>query len=182
MIMSRINKMAKTLLAAVAILSSATAMPAYADTAVGVTKIAILRPLSFFITDQLNFGTVMAGTTAGDVVLAPDGTRTSTGGVILMGNSHQPAVFAGLGSFNQRIDISISSNTINLTGPGAPMQVKTWVIGSTPTALLTTSPLRFRIRGAGGAFQFPLGATLRVGANQLPGVYTGNYTITLVYQ
>ena len=86
------------------------------------------------------------------------------------------------GSFNQRVDISISANTINLTGPGAPMQVKTWVIGSTPSALLTTAPLRFRIRGAGGVFRFLLGATLTVGANQAPGIYTGNYTVILEYQ
>ncbi len=182
MIRSQTHKLTKALFSTAAVLLSAMTMPAYADTATGQSSVAIVRPLSFFIIDELNFGTVLAGATAGNVILAPDGTRTSTGGVVLMGNSHQPGSFAGLGSFNQRVDISITSNTINLTGPGAPMQVKTWIIGSTPTAELTTSPLRFRIRGAGGTFRFPLGATLTVGANQVPGVYTGNYTITLEYQ
>ncbi len=182
MIMSQIRKWAKPLFSAAAILVSASAMPAYAETATGEARVALVRPLSFFIIDEIDFGTVLAGATAGNVILAPNGTRTSTGGVVLMGTSHKPGTFAGQGSFNQRVDISITSNTIDLTGPGAPMQVKTWIIGSTPTAQLTTSPLRFRIRGTAGVFSFPLGATLTVGANQVPGIYTGSYTINLEYQ
>ena len=61
------------------------------------------------------------------------------------------------------------------------MRVRTFVVGSTPTAILTTTPTRFRIAAANGIFTFPLGATLEVGANQAPGKYTGNWSITLNY-
>ena len=86
-----------------------------------------------------------------------------------------------MGANNQRVDISLGAASVLLVGPGAPMRVHTFVIGSTPTAVLTTTPLRFRIGAASGVFAFPVGATLDVAANQLAGKYTGNWSITLDY-
>jgi len=158
------------------------AQPAYAGTTPGSAEITIVRPLSFVIDDNLDFGTVVRGTTAGTVTIAPTGTRTQTGGVALAnGGGHKPASFAGQGAFNQRVDISLGANTIFLNGPGAPMRVRDFVIGSTPTAVLTTTPLRFQIAAPTGIFAFPVGATLEVAANQAPGSYTGNWSITLNY-
>ncbi len=146
------------------------------------TEAIILRPLSFFIVDQLHFGDIIPNPTgAGTVRLQPNGTRTATGGVVLVGNSHQPSRFAGLGRFNQQVVISLQSNSIWIFGPGPRMRVRNFEIGSTPTAILSTSPLRFRITSATGAFNFPLGAILEVGANQPAGDYVGTYTITLNY-
>jgi hypothetical protein len=163
----------------VAALASTSAI---AGTAPANAEVAVVRPLSFIKVDDLNFGKIIPSNVAGQVTLTPAGVRSSTNGIVLVGNTHQPASFAGDGTVNQRVDISLGSNTINLTGPGAPMQVNTFVIGSTPTAVLTTTPLRFRITSATGIFQFPVGATLNVGANQAPGVYNGTWTITLQYQ
>lgn len=164
------------------------AAPASAQQTQGATgnrtaegKAIVLRQLSFFRVQDLDFGNILASTTAGTVRLFPDGTRTKTGTITLVGNSQQPARFAGLGTFNRQVSIAISSNTIQLTGPGAPMTVSNFEIGSTPTAILTTTPLLFRIGSANGQFNFPVGATLAVGANQAPGVYSGSFTITLNY-
>ncbi len=158
------------------------AMPAHADTKVGNAEVTVVRPLSFVIDDGLDFGNVVRGTTAGTVTVAPDGTRTKTGGVTLAnGGGHKAASFAGMGSNNQRVDISLGANSILITGPGAPMRVHTFVVGSTPTAILTTTPLRFRINSATGIFAFPVGATLDVGANQAAGKYTGVWIINLNY-
>ena len=44
------------------------------------------------------------------------------------------------------------------------------------------SPLAFRIASSTGMFAFPLGATLRVGARQAPGIYTGTFSVVLEYQ
>lgn len=165
-----------------ALVAAFAAMPAHADTKTGNAEITIVRPLSFVIDDNLDFGNVIRGTTAGTVVIAPDGTRTRTGGVILAnGGGHKAASFAGQGTNNQRVDISLGASSINITGPGAPMRVHTFVLGSTPTAVLTTNPQRFRINSPTGAFYFPVGATLDVGANQAPGKYTGTWSITLNY-
>lgn len=175
-----LRHVAHAVLAALAAI--AATQPAIAGTTPGGAEITVVRPLSFVMDDDLDFGTVIRGTTAGTVTIAPDGVRTPTGGVTLAnGGGHKPASFAGQGTFNQRVDISLGSNTIFLTGPGAPMRVRDFVIGSTPTAVLTTAPLRFRIAATNGIFVFPVGATLEVAANQTPGKYTGTWTITLEY-
>jgi hypothetical protein len=167
---------------AAAAIGACCAMPAYADTKTGTAEVTVVRPLSFVIDDGLDFGNVVRGTTAGTVTVAPDGTRTKTGGVTLAnGGGHKAASFAGMGSNNQRVDISLGANSILITGPGAPMRVHTFVVGSTPTAILTTTPLRFRINSATGIFAFPVGATLDVGANQAAGKYTGVWIINLNY-
>ena len=147
-------------------------------------RAVIVTRNSFFLVQDLNFGDILAGNTAISVVrLQPNGTRTRvSGNAVLVNNNHQPARFAGRGRRNQVVLISISSNTINLTGPGAPMQVSQFEIGSTPTAILTTTPASFTITSTDGAFNFPVGARLRVNANQAPGVYSGEFTITLDYQ
>lgn len=157
-------------------------MPAYADTEIADAEVTFVRPLSFVIDDNLDFGAVIRGTTAGTVTIAPDGARTGTGGVILAnGGGHKPASFAGRGTYNQRVDVSLGAASIFVNGPGAPMRIRTFVLGSTPTAVLTTTPQRFRIAALNGLFQFPVGATLEVGANQAPGKYTGTWSITLNY-
>jgi hypothetical protein len=169
-----------TLAVAAAALASTTV--ARAESVVADAQIAVVRPLEFISVENLEFGRVIRGTTAGTVTVTPAGARTSTGGVTLIGTDFQPAEFAGMGSNNQRVDISLGANFINVTGPGAPMRVHTFVIGSTPTAILTTTPRRFRVNSPTGIFIFPVGATLDVGANQVPGTYSGNWSITLEYQ
>lgn len=148
-------------------------------------RAVIVANLSFFKVDDMVFGKIIPGSTAGTVVLSPAGTRTATGGTRLAsGTIPVPAKFAGKGSLNQQVTIAISANsiTLNRVGGGATMTVDTFVIGSTPTAQLSTTPLAFRIAAPTGIFQFPLGATLRVKANQLPGIYSGSFNITLQYQ
>ncbi len=170
---------AAALAAVVLVPSSALAAPANQQ---GTSRTVVLQSLSFVRVQDLEFGDIIPSNTAGTVRLRPDGTRTSTGGVILVGSSHQPARFAGFGSRNQRVLISLSSNTIQITGPGAPMTVSLFEIDFPPKAILTTAPRRFRIRSTTGLFEFPLGATLAVGANQVAGSYSGTFSITLDYQ
>lgn len=158
------------------------AAPALANTSTQGSEAVVVTPLSFVEVNDLKFGTIIPSTTSGgNVVLDPDGTRTATGGIILVGNSHQPAEFAGLGTQNQIVDISVGANTIWLTGPGPRMRVRRFRVGSTPTTLLTTTPRFFRIGSATGIFRFPVGAELRVRRNQPAGLYTGTWDITLNY-
>jgi Domain of unknown function (DUF4402) len=161
------------------------ATPSFAQVAArqsGQGQVIIVTPLSFITVSQLDFGKLIASNVAGTVTLSPGNVRSVTSGIIPIGNGTQVAKFAGFGRNGQNVDISLSSNTIFLNGPGVKMRVRDFVIGSTPTAVLSTVPSRFRIASASGAFTFPIGATLEVGANQTPGVYTGTYQITLQYQ
>ncbi|QJQ32180.1 DUF4402 domain-containing protein [Sphingomonas lacunae] len=163
----------------------ALAAPAQAQTAgdseAARSEAIILRPLSFFRVQDLEFGDFVPGATGGVVRVLPNGTRTATGSITLVGANHQPARFAGLGTFNRQVDISVSANSIQLTGPGAPMTLSQFEIGSTPTAILTTTPLRFRIASTTGIFNFPIGGRLAVNANQAAGTYAGTFVITLNY-
>lgn len=161
----------------------AGASPALAASASNNPDVTILRRLAFLRVDDMMFGNILPGTTAGTVVIAPSGARTKTGGVTLMSGTSQPGAFAGWGTFNQNVQISMTANSYTLTRSGGTqtMILDTFIIGSTPTAQLTTNPRVFRIAATNGIFQFPLGATLRVNANQTPGHYAGTIGITLNY-
>ncbi len=165
-----------------------TGMPAQAKeraTIQASTDAIVVSQLSFFKVDDLVFGRIIPGTTAGTVIVAPTGARSATGGARLAsGIAPQAASFAGKGRFNQAVTIAVgaATSTLNRTGGGDSMTMDTFVIGSSPTALLTTAPLAFRIGSSTGMFEFPVGATLRVKARQTPGTYVGNFSITLQYQ
>lgn len=161
------------------------AMAAPGDTATtgAGANVIVVQRLSFIKTQDLMFGRLIPSTTAGTVTVDPDGTRTATGGVRLAAGQSQPARFAGYGQYNNYVAISLNANSRTMTRAGGTetMTFDTFVIGSTPEAQLSTSPLSFRIGGATGQFNFPVGATLRVKANQTPGLYTGTFTLTLEY-
>jgi Domain of unknown function (DUF4402) len=161
-------------------------LPATAEAAQRPAKAdaTIVTPLSFIKDEDLNFGTFLPATTAGTVVVSPAGVRTKTGALILVGNDQLAARFAGFGRLGQGVAVSMGSTSITVTRVGGTqtMQVDTWIIGSTPTAQLTTNPTVFTIAAANGIFNFPLGATLHVNANQAPGTYVGTFNITLNYQ
>ena len=148
------------------------------------TEAVIVRRLSFISVDELNFGSMFAGTANGTVTVSPFSVRTKTGGPTLFGTDFQPAEFAGMGSPGQLVNISLSANTVTLTRVGGTqtMTANTFIIGSTPTAQLTTNPRRFRIGSSTGIFRFPLGSTLNVRANQAPGEYRGTFSVVLTYQ
>lgn len=175
----------RRLLLGVSLAGSLLAFPGTAqaapDSEGGQSQAIVLKPLSFFRVQDLEFGDFVPGAAGGTVRVFPDGSRTATGSITLVGANHQPARFAGLGTYNRMVDISVSANSIQLTGPGAPMTLTQFEIGSTPTAILTTTPTRFRIGATTGIFNFPVGARLAVGANQAAGDYAGTFVITLNY-
>ena len=183
---TRHSKIPQRLLRGIAACALPTAIvvgaPAHAQTAAsGDAEAIVLRPLSFFKVNDLDFGSIIASNAAGTVRIAPDGSRSASGGATLAGGGGEPARFAGLGSYNRQVNISLSSNSIWITGPGQRMRVRDFEIGSTPTAILSTSPTRFRIATPLGNYNFPVGATLEINANQAPGDYSGTFTITLNY-
>jgi Domain of unknown function (DUF4402) len=173
------RKSAVAIVALCAALASAPA-PVLARTA--TSKIVVVKPLTFVKIDDLNFGQMLASNQAGTVILSPSGSRTATNGIVLIGNKHRPASFAGFGSYLQNVSISVGANQIWITGPGTRMRVRNFTVGSTPSVVLTTAKQSFYIGSGSGIFAFPVGAELAVGANQAPGVYTGTWTINLNYQ
>jgi hypothetical protein len=175
-------------IAALLVVSCTVAIiPAYAQSLPAVVtnevKTNIVTPGSFFEIDSLYFGKILASNTAGTVTVTHGGARTATGGVTLVDNDHHPAMFAGRTPNNRPgnrpIRLSVASNTIQLTGPGAPMTVRNFSPSASPGQFLRTNPRNYQINGvANGYFELYVGAELLVNASQLPGVYTGTWTIT----
>ena len=160
----------------------AVTAPTYAGTRAGNAKTTVIRPVSFVINGNLDFGTVIGGTTAGTVTILNNGQRSRTGGVTLAnGGGHKPATCSGQATANQWIKVSVGGSSISLTGPGEPMRVRNFVIGTAGGTTLGNAPMTIWNHYPNGIFGFNVGATLDVGANQAPGKYTGTWSITINY-
>ncbi len=148
-------------------------------------KTNVVTPGSFYKIDDLFFGKILASNAAGSVIVAHTGTRTASGGVVLVDNDHRPASFAGRSptqtNGNRPVRLSIGSNAIQLTGPvgSTPMTVRNFSPSASPGQFLRTNPRNYQINNAANrTFELTVGAELLVNANQMPGIYTGTWTIT----
>lgn len=136
-------------------------------------RAVVLRPLELLKVEDMDFGWLTV-TTAGTAILNPvDGTVATTGGVLAAGGDPLPALFVGAASRNTPVKIRIPTRPITLTRAGGTetMTVSNWTLDG---------PADRRI-GASRAFEFRVGATLNVGANQADGLYTGEFTVEVQY-
>lgn len=149
----------------------------------GGGRAQLRQPITLLNTRDLNFGTILRGTTAGRVVInARTGARTSTGGVVPVGTGFSSATFAGTGSAGRVVTLTIGAPSITVTrvGGGGTMTVNTFRISSNGSAQQTL-PRNYTMP-ASGTRNFAIGARLNVGANQPDGDYVGSFTLTMNYQ
>ncbi len=143
--------------------SDTATAPATVATALGIAK-----------TVDMSFGTIGAGGSAGTVILATDGSRTTTGGTsVLSGSPGAAASFNVTGEGSNTYSITLPAGPVSLTGPGPAMDATAFVSLPTPTGTLTA-----------GAETLLVGATLAVStaALQTPGLYTSAaFTVTVNY-
>ncbi len=172
--------MTKRICAALCALSAFPAA-AIAAPATGDTQIAVVTPLSFIQVEDMHFGQIIPNTVAGTVTVATGNILTTTNGIVSIGNSHQVAKFAGMGTQNQNVTIQLTPTTIILSGPGPSMAVTGLVIAPEAT-LQDQGGGNFQILPADGIFWFNVGGTLNVAANQAAGSYSGTFAATLEYQ
>ena len=134
---------------------------------------ALMRPLTLTKLADMDFGN-LGVTGAGTAVIDPvTNTMSVTGGVIRLGGTPHAARFAGATSSSAVVNIKIPNKTILLTR-----------IGGTQTIALTDFTLdgqSKRSMAQAGVFEFNVGATLRPVANQMDGVYTGTFDVTIQY-
>lgn len=167
--MGTISKIACAGLAASAALC---ASPALAASAGAPAEAVVVSPLALVNTEDLDFGTIVRGATAGTVTInANTGARTVTGGAVAAGGTPRRAEFVGVGRPGILSFVSVGPAPTLSNGTG----------GTMATTLA--------IEGGGGLILFPgagvqtfrVGGTLSVGANQQEGNYTGTFTMTVVY-
>lgn len=168
-------------------LALAAAPCAFAQSTTGTIRTTIVPRLSLVKTADLDFGQIMASSTAsGSVTVTPTGSRSAGGGAALAGGTVTAGEFTGLGTRNQLVVFSFASPSVLLTRVSGTetMSVDSFILGATTADGLNDlgNSGRWRIIANSGQFRMPVGATLRVGANQPPGAYQGTFTLTAVYQ
>ena len=95
------------------------------------------------------------------------------GGALLLGGTPHSALFTGAAGTSSVVNIKIPKQPITLTR-----------IGGTETmsvSKFTLQGLDKRFVAKQVAFDFRVGATLSVGANQVEGTYTGTFDVTVQY-
>ncbi len=144
----------------------------------------LVTPLSFVKQTDLDFGQIVPGDANGEVNMDSEGTVTTTNGITVLDGTTQPARFWGYGAFNQTVLINVDQNTYLLTRDGGSetMLFDRVTIGSRPPIRITRNPRRFRIINPDGYFSFTIAGRLQVARDQVPGVYNGEFTVTLEYE
>jgi Mat/Ecp fimbriae major subunit len=194
------NLSLKLLVAAAAFGAASSAQAATTNIPASAT---VVPPITVSQPSDLRFGTIAPVATAGTIVLpvpatipatAPTtaapiitGTRTATGGVIMVGGGTCSAtVLCGVGGLQIQGPNSGSfatvtlPATVTLTSGANTMTVGTLTrrYGPTGVAGVTTGAGAF---SATGAAVLLIGGTLAVGANQAAGAYTGTMAVTVDY-
>ena len=128
-------------------------------------------------TSQLNFGRFTPETDGGEVLLSPQGSRSSYGTVILVSGTHNPASFYITGENDYTYSITLPSTPVIITNVNnsKTMHVTNW--SSIPPAGIGAGTLH------GGSQTVNIGATLQVGTiNDNPtGTYMGTYNVSFDY-
>jgi len=133
--------------------------------------------MQVFTVQHLNFGSFFNGTGGGQVILSPEGFRTSTGSVLLAAGTFHQAIFDLRLIPGRWVQIQLGpATTLEHQGGGGSMSL---TIGPTDrgTGFVTTG---------GHPFRNPVkvGGTLTVGnsAANPPGNYSGTFYITFIQE
>lgn len=160
------------------VLACAAAAPAFAapvtPTQNATATAAFLHPLELINRRDLDFGYLAPATGAGTVVIDPEtDTVSATGGVILLGGTPHAALFTGAAKNNAVVVVRIPKQPITVTRSGG---TETMTVSK-----FTLQGLDKRAIAAMTSFDFRVGATLNVNANQAEGLYLGTFEVTVHY-
>ncbi len=152
--------------------------------------------LSISCTQDLLFGNIQAGTTAGTVTITPAGVKSATGGASAYATTGNIAAagFHVVGDANSMFTVALPANgacslaaTTNTNDghyqeTGASMNVVNFTFNtSNPVDLTQGDGQHIVYFGALGDADLTVGATLNVNASQLPGYYQGSFNVSVVY-
>ena len=137
----------------------------------------VIAALTATETSQLNFGKFSPELQGGQVIVSPDGVRTTNGSVILSGGIANSGIFYLTGAPDAAFSIQLPAGPAVLTHQNSnnTMMVSNWV--SSPQAGSGTGVL------ANGQQFVYLGATLQVGSmlDNPVGLYSGTINLTFAY-
>jgi hypothetical protein len=134
----------------------------------------LIIPISIVKNVNMDFKTVAGSATAGTVVMAATvgAALSPTGGCTVISGTPTAGKFTVTGQGTQVFTITLPTAASTLTGSVAgDITVDNW----TCSEPLTTAAL------VGGTLVFYVGGTLNVGANEVAGLYSGNFDIIVDY-
>ncbi len=135
--------------------------------------VEIVSPATIRKLQDLNFANLSV-TTAGTAVIDPNSdTMTTAGGVLHAGGVPYAAMFEGIAPARSVVIIRLPRDPIIVTRIGGTetMTVSNWTMsGQTRRTVAAQEP-----------FEFKVGGTLDVGANQVEGLYVGTFTVNVQY-
>jgi spore coat protein U-like protein len=158
--------------------------PAPSASESGNGRAVVVTPLTLVNTGPLRFGNIIPSGAAGTVTINQlSGTRSATGGATLAGGLVGRASFTGMTGGFGLVQVVVPTAPVTLTRPGGGSMIATLTLGTVPgLPILALGPNnRVHLIGTGTVFNFAVGGTLNVGANQPSGVYTGTFTVTANY-
>ncbi len=124
-------------------------------------SVTIVQPITLITTSDMNFANIDAKN-GGQIILTPDNTRISTGGVELAGAENlSAATFMVSGQSGYTYDISLPDDTYTLTNGIESMVINNFTSSSSNGNLIADESQIIRV-----------GATLNVNPNQTPGFYS----------
>lgn len=150
----------------------AHAAPVVPDKQAAAT-VTIAPPATVRKLEDLNFA-FLAVTTAGTAVVNPNtDSMTTTGGVLHVGGEPYAALFEAVSPINAVVIVRIPRNPITVTRVGGTetMRVSDWTLSGNSR----------RTVAAQQAFEFKVGGTLYVNANQVEGTYLGTFSVEIQY-
>lgn len=137
----------------------------------------VIEALTVQENDQLNFGRFSPETNGGNIVISPEGIRSTQGTVILASGPHNPGRFTITGAPDATFTIQLPDGPSVLTHQGSSktMIVEGWV--SDPPAGIEASTL------PDGSRLVSIGAVLNVGPieDNPVGIYAGTFQLTFSY-
>lgn len=143
----------------------------------------IIKTFTLTQTSKLNFARLASSASqAGTCILKGDQTLAPTN-VTVSGGTPTVPVFNVEGGFNSTYVITLPISNITITtgtgGVGKTMTINTFKSYNVGSDIASTNNIR--TLSSSGTDQFVVGATLNVGQDQIPGTYTGTFTVSVDY-
>lgn len=143
---------------------------ANATDGIGAAEAQIVQSAQVNEQNRLNFGQIIPSASAGTVTVDDTGGVTVTGGEQVINGTQALGHFNILGSDGQNVTVTLPTSGFTIKHSNGVDEMAVSLNGyNVPTVL------------SGGRGTFSVGGTLSVNANQTPGVYIGNYTVTVTY-
>jgi hypothetical protein len=147
----------------------------------------LLGPLNLAVTQAPSFGNVILvdATLGGTVSVSAKGATTvgGAGGLALPGNnSARPLLLSITPSASVAFGLTFDS-TIQMTGPGTPIEVTILEVAQNGTALPFSGDAGYTgITEPSGTTPLAVGASMLVKPSQALGTYSGTFNVTVAYQ